>query len=196
MLLPIPMVVFLGFIRSFTQTTLSSLIDKRKQIIDNKGYGAAIFMDLSKAFDTINHELLIGWLHAYGFARKSLLIILSYLSDHWEHVKINSSFRSWSKLTQGILQRFVLGHLLLNIFLNDLFFALKDIGICNFVDGTIFFVCDFNTTLNKPEGNSAIALTWFGLKDKYTLHIPLVNTELKGKIQLGVLVWYFVMLFQ
>ena len=46
-----------------------------------KGYGAAILMDLSKAFDTINHELLIAKLHAYGFTRESLLIILSYLSD-------------------------------------------------------------------------------------------------------------------
>ena len=70
-----------------TQTALSSLIEKWKQIIDNKGYGSAILMDLSKAFNTINHELLIAMLHAYGFIRKSLLIILSCLSDRRQHVK-------------------------------------------------------------------------------------------------------------
>ena len=64
---------------SATQITLSSLIEKWKQIIDNKGYGAAILMNLSKVFDTINYELLIAKLHAYGFTRESLLIILNML---------------------------------------------------------------------------------------------------------------------
>ena len=74
-----------GYRKGFnTQTAPSSLIEKWKQIIGNKGYGAATFMDLSKVLDTINHEPLITKLHAYyGFTRESLLIILSYLSDRW-----------------------------------------------------------------------------------------------------------------
>ena len=101
-----------GYRKGFsTQAALCSLIEKWKQIIDNKGYGVVVLMDLSKAFDTINHELLIAKLHAYGFTRESLLIILSYISDHWQHVKIDSSFSSWSKLTQGVPQRFVSGPL-------------------------------------------------------------------------------------
>ena len=128
-----------------------------------KGYGAAILMDLSKAFDTINHELLIAKLHAYDFTRESLLIILSYLSDRWQHVKIDSSFSSWTNLTQVVPQGSFLGPLLFNIYLNDLFFALKDIEVCNFADDTTPFVCDLdlNTTLKKLEENSAMALTWF-----------------------------------
>ena len=152
-----------GYRKGFSaQTALSFLIEKWKKIID-KGYGAAILMDLSKAFDTINHELLIAKLHAYGFTRESLLIILSYLSDRWQHVKIDSSFSSWTKLTQGVPQGSVLGPILFNIYLNDLFFALKDIEVCNFADDTIPFVCDLdlNTTLKKLEENSAMALTWF-----------------------------------
>ena len=94
---------------------------------------------------------------------ENLLIILSYLSDHWQHVKIDSSFSSWTKLTQGVLPGSVLGPLLFNIYLNDLFFALKDIEVCNFADDTTPFVCDLdlNTTLKKLEENSAMALTWF-----------------------------------
>ena len=78
-------------------------------------------MDLSKAFDTINHELLIAKLHAYGFTKESLIIIISYLSDHWQHVKIDSSFSSWSELIQGVTQESVLGPLFINIYLNDIF---------------------------------------------------------------------------
>ena len=153
-----------GYRKGFSaQTALSFLIEKWKKIIDNTGYGAAILMDLSKAFDTINHELVIAKLHAYGFTRESLSIILSYLSDRWQHVKIDSSFSSWTKLTQGVLQGSVLGPLLFNIYLNDLFFALKDTEVCNFADDTTPFVCDLdlNTTLKKLEENSAMALTWF-----------------------------------
>ena len=99
-----------GYRKGFSmQTILSSLTEKWKQVLDSKGYGAAVLMDLSKAFDTINHELLIAKLHAYGFTKKSLTFIFNYLSDRWQHVKIDSSFSSWSELIQGVPQGSVLG---------------------------------------------------------------------------------------
>ena len=71
-----------GCRKSFnTQTALSSLINKWKQIIDKKGYGVPFLVDLFKAFSAIKYELLIAELHAHGFTRESLLIILSYPSD-------------------------------------------------------------------------------------------------------------------
>ena len=51
-------------------------------------------MDPSKAFNTINHELLIAKLHAYGFSKDSFKILLSCLSDRWQRTKINLSFSS------------------------------------------------------------------------------------------------------
>ena len=122
-----------GYRKGFsTQTALSSLNEKWKAVLDRKGFSAAIFMDLSKAFDTINHELLLAKLHTYGFSKSSLQIIFSYLSERWQDVKINSRFSSWSALLQGVPQGSVLGLLLFNIYLNDLFFALKEIDVCNF----------------------------------------------------------------
>ena len=50
-----------------TQQALVFLIEKWKKILGGKGFGGAVLMDLSKAFDTLNYELLIAKLHAYGF---------------------------------------------------------------------------------------------------------------------------------
>ena len=88
----------------FTQYPLLSLIEKWKNTLDNKGYTGAVLMDLSKAFDTINHELLIAKLHAYGFSMQALKILFRYMSDQWQRTKINKSFSSWSALLQGVPQ--------------------------------------------------------------------------------------------
>ena len=93
-----------------------------KKILDEKGFGGAFLMDLSKAFDTSNHESLIVKLSAYGFNNESLKLIRSYLTNRWQRTKMNKSFSRWTELLQGGPQRSVLGLLLFNIYLNDLFF--------------------------------------------------------------------------
>ena len=54
------------------QHALIALLEKLRLSLDNKGYAGAVLMDLSKAFDTLNHDLLIAKLHAYGFSKKAL----------------------------------------------------------------------------------------------------------------------------
>ena len=77
-----------------TQYALLGFIEKWKQMLDNQGYDGAILMDLSKAFDTINHELLLAKLYAYGFDKKALRLLRSYLTERWQRTKINQSFSS------------------------------------------------------------------------------------------------------
>ena len=105
-----------------TQQALLALMKKLKRNLDDKGYGGAVLMDLSKAFDTVNHNLLMAKLSAYGFEHDVLKLIYSYLTNRWHRTKINSVFSSWEELTQGILERSVLGSLLFNIYINDLFY--------------------------------------------------------------------------
>ena len=96
-------------------------------------------MDLSKAFDTINHELLIAKLHACGFQKESLNILMSYLNGRFQRVKVNTSFSIWTDIICGVPKGSVFGPLLLNIYLNSLFFILKETGPWNFADDTTPF---------------------------------------------------------
>ena len=69
-----------GFRKGYsTQTALISMLGKWKLSMDNKGFAGGVLMDLSKAFDTINHQLLLAKLYAYGFSKKAE--ICSYLSN-------------------------------------------------------------------------------------------------------------------
>ena len=61
-----------------TQQALLSLLERRKNVSDKKEHGGAVLMDLSKAFNTLNHDLLIAKLHAYAFSEESLQLIKSY----------------------------------------------------------------------------------------------------------------------
>ena len=61
-------------------------------------------MDLAKAFDKINHDLLIGKLHTYGFDKKSLKLLFSLLNNRWHRTKINQNFSSWEELLPGVPQ--------------------------------------------------------------------------------------------
>ena len=110
--------------------------------MDYDGHAGAVLMDLLKAFDTINHELLIVKLHAYGFIKETLTLIASYLSDRWQRVKINDTFSTWSALEQGVPQGSVLGPVVFNAYVNDLFFTLFSVNVCNFANDTTPFVCD------------------------------------------------------
>ena len=99
-------------------------------------------MDLSKAFETISHDLLIAKLHVYGFLKEPLKLIKSYLTNRWQRTKLDTGFSKWTEIILGVPQGSVLGPLLFNIYINDLFFLTENINICNYADDATFYARD------------------------------------------------------
>ena len=146
-----------------TQYALMALVEKLKKSLDERSYSGAVLMDLSKAFDTINYELMIAKLNAYGFEKTSLKLIHSYLTQRWHRTKINNSFSTWKELLNGVPQGSILGPLLFNIYINDLFFILDDTETCNYADDTCLYACDkdLGNLLTRLTHDSNLAIDWF-----------------------------------
>ena len=106
-----------GFRKGFsTQHCLLAKLEKWKRSIDNSKMFGALLTDLSKAFDCLDHELLIAKLNAYGFSLTALKLVHSYLSNRKQRTKINSSYSSWLEIIFGVPQGSILGPLFFNCF--------------------------------------------------------------------------------
>ena len=132
-----------GFRKGYnTQHALLRLMDKLNKSLDKKETICIVMMDLSKAFDCLSHDLLIAKLNAYGFDKCSLKLIYSYLNGRKQRIKINSEYSTWKDIINGVPQGSVLGQLLFNIFINDLFLFVEKSAIYNFSDVNTLSVVD------------------------------------------------------
>ena len=94
-----------GFRKSHgTQHLLITMLEKWKKAVDKGEYTSALFMDLSKAFDTINHDLLLAKLKTYGFSQSPVKLMHSYLKNRKQQVQINYKLSSENIDIAGILQ--------------------------------------------------------------------------------------------
>ena len=119
--------------------------------------------DLSKAFDSIDYELLIAKFYAGGFDKISLCFINSYLKGRKQRTKINSSYSAFAKILFGVPQGSILGPLLFNSYTCDPFLENSDMNIANYADDSTPYACswDVDSVIFNFQKNTERVFRWF-----------------------------------
>ena len=118
------------------------MIDKWKQSLDNNKNVISIFIDLTKAFDTVDHKILLHKLSYYNFSHNSIALINNYLSNRFSIANFNNHFSKKEPISIGVPQGSVLGPLLFIIFINDLSYLDTKSDMTLFADDTTIYFSD------------------------------------------------------
>ena len=115
-----------------------------RKCLNKGGISGAILTDLSKAFDCILHDILIAKLAAYGFNYQSLRITGSFIPNREQRTKISNAFSRYSEIVYGVPQGSILGPLLFNIYMCDIFFDIIECDIGSYADDNTPYSFGFN----------------------------------------------------
>ena len=141
---------------SANHVLIISLIENWKKNLDSNKIVGSVFMDLSKAFDCMPHDFLTVKMEGYGFSKDFLTFLYLYLKQRKQSVKINNVRSMFQILLSGVPKVSILGPLLFNIFINDLFYFIEKAQLLNLTDDNtieIFsnVVADLITDLHKES---------------------------------------------
>ena len=142
---------------------LLTTIKKWGASLDKNGVCAALLTDPSNTFDCLPHDLLIAILDAYDCDLPSLKLLHSYLRNRHQHVKINNVYSSGAEILFGVPQGSILGPVLFNVFLCDIFLFVKNKDIASYADDKTPYETGENSlyVIHNLEVLGNTLLKWF-----------------------------------
>ena len=166
-----------GFRKNHSTThALLAFIDKIAHAIDDVSHTIGVFLDFSKAFDTINHDILIEKLRHYGIRGVPLDWFISYLSNRKQFVSINGHDSHSKIVTCGVPQGSLLGPLLFILYINDLRNSSPLLSFICFADDTNLFLThrDPQTLVDTLNKELVSVQSWI-YANKLSLNIDKTN---------------------
>ena len=167
------------------------LTDKILKAIDDKNISLAILMDLSKAFDTLDHGILINKLAHYGIPGTTLQWFTSYLTDRSQYVEIDGVTSNILPLSTGVPHGSILGPLLFLIYMNDIPYCTEHFNFILYADDTTLSSTIQISSLSPRDLNTELAkvFDWLAVnklslnvrKTKYVI-FHAINKRIQGVV--------------
>ena len=134
-----------GFRKNYsTSLAINTFVNKLHEAIENDQVMISLFIDLSRAFDTISHRVLFNKLYQYGIRGLALDWIHNYLQNRKQFVIYNNAQSSFGNISMGVPQGSILGPLLFIIYVNDLPNVSSKLSFTQFADESSIFITGKN----------------------------------------------------
>ena len=153
-----------GFRKQYsTNHALLSIVEQIRRALDSKMFTCGVFIDLEKAFDTVNHKIFLSKLKHYGIRGIANKWFSSYLSNRHQSVSLNGASSSSLPVTCGVPQGSILGPLLFLIYINDMNTAMEFSTTYHFADDTNLLYSHKSIDVLRKRLNKDLALLYYWL---------------------------------
>lgn len=157
-----------GFLKNLgTKDALNYLTDIIYKKLDKSAPVIVTYLDLAKAFDTVNHKILLDKLYNYGIRGNAHKLITSYLQNRKQRVKVNGFMSDFCEVKTGVPQGTILGPLFFILYINDLLINLPEDIILSYADDTSVIATDMNWQIAELKMNNYLKLIsdWLALNE-------------------------------
>ncbi len=164
--------------KSSTQHAVTKLLDSIRQNMDKGLMTGAVFVDLRKAFDTVDHARLLSKLTIYGIRNEELLWFEDYLFNRTQFVAFDGIESLVQPISRGVPQGLILGPLLFVLLINDIDIHLKYCEIILYADDTVIYYADKTCEKieEKPNHDMAQISNWF-VQNNLVMNLKRSKTE-------------------
>lgn len=146
-----------------TESLLEDLVDSLHSTFEKNKYACALFLDVAKAFDSINHKILLKKLFSYGFRGPFFNLLQDFLANRTQHVSVCNTSSAKVSLKAGVPQGSILSPLLFNLYVNDLAKSVSGCQIFQYADDTLLLSTHINcnNAINLLQANATQVMNWF-----------------------------------